>query len=154
MRRIQKILLAVLALFIAIQFIQPSPNKSDDLLSTDFIKVIYVPDSVQYILQAACFDCHSNNTNYPWYSNIQPMAWLMANHIKKGKEVLNFSEFGIYKPRKQLSKLTGMVNSIKDGNMPLTSYSWMHKDARLTTIEKTLLISWMTRTLDSLSTNN
>ena len=83
--RPKKILSAILIVFIAIQFIQPAHNKSDQLLATDISKMVNIPDSVQALLKNACYDCHSNNTNYPWYSNIQPMGWLMAKHIKKAK---------------------------------------------------------------------
>jgi hypothetical protein len=120
-------------------------------LATDISKIVSIPDSVQVVLKNACYDCHSNNTNYPWYSNIQPMGWLMATHIRQGKEELNFSEFGSYSSRKQLSKLNGIANSIKDDIMPLSSYKLMHKNARLSTIEKVLIINWVKQSKDSLS---
>lgn len=154
MSRIKKIGLSVLVIFFAIQFIQPAHNKSDGILATDISKIVAIPDSIQVLVKIACYDCHSNNTNYPWYSNIQPMGWLMAKHIKQGKAVLNFSEFGNYSRRKQLSKLTGIANSIRDGNMPLASYQWIHKNARLDTIEKGLLINWVQQSKDSLSAKN
>ena len=154
MSRIKKIGLSVLVVFIAIQFIQPARNKSDGLLATDISKMVSVPDSVQVVLKNACYDCHTNNTDYPWYVNIQPMGWLMAKHIKQGKAVLNFSEFGNYTARKQLSKLTGIANSIRDDNMPLGSYKWMHKNARLTKDEKELIVTWVQESKDSLSVKN
>jgi hypothetical protein len=150
MSRRKKILSAILLVFIAIQFIQPVRNKSGQLLSTDISKLVHIPDSVQVVLKNACYDCHSNNTNYPWYVNIQPMGWLMAKHIKQGKAVLNFSEFGNYSLRKQLSKLTGIANSIKDDNMPLSSYKWMHRNARLSTNEKAMISNWVQQSKDSL----
>ena len=146
-----KILLAIGIIFIAIQFIQPAHNENGRISATDISKISSIPDSVYSILNNACYDCHSNNTSYPWYSNIQPMGWLMANHIKQGKEALNFSEFGSYSPRKQLSKLNGIANSIKDDIMPLSSYKLMHKNARLSANEKTLLINWAKQSKDSLS---
>lgn len=151
MSRTKRMLLVILVAFIVIQFIQPARNKSGQLLTTDISKLVNVPDSVQALLKNACYDCHSNNTNYPWYVNIQPMGWLMANHIKQGKAVLNFNEFGNYSARKQLSKLTGISNSIRDDNMPLTSYKCMHKSANLSQDEKALIINWMQQTKDSLS---
>lgn len=154
MSLIKKIGLSLLVVFIAIQFIQPARNKSDGILATDISKIVSIPDTLQIILKNACYDCHSNNTRYPWYVHIQPMGWLMAKHIKQGKAVLNFSEFGNYSPRKQLSKLTGVANSIKDDNMPLASYQWIHKNARLDTIEKALLINWVQQSKDSLSAKN
>jgi hypothetical protein len=108
---------------VLIQFIQPAQNKSSELLSTDMIKTFIVHQNVQSILKAACYDCHSNNTNYPWYSYIQPFGWVLANHIKEGKVELNFSEFGSYTQRRQASKLKGIENRIKDESMPLSSYT-------------------------------
>lgn len=154
MRRIKKIALALFIAFIAIQFIQPAHNKSGQVLPTDFAKIYSIPGNVEGILQNACYDCHSNNTSYPWYSNIQPMAWLMARHIKNGKEKLNFSNFGSNTTRKQISKLKEIINQVKDGEMPISSYKLMHKNARLSQANKTLIIDWMQKKADSLSTAN
>jgi hypothetical protein len=150
--RIKKRLFAIGVLLIAIQFVRPAHNKSDQVLATDISKMVTIADSVQTVLKNACYDCHSNNTNYPWYSNIQPMGWLMAKHIIQGKEALNFSDFGSYSPRRQLSKLNGIANSIKDDSMPLSSYKMMHKNAQLSTNEKTLFIIWAQQSKDSIST--
>src|SRR5436190_13044866 len=136
MKRLKKILAGLLILFILIQFIQPAHNKSEESLSTDLSKTINVPDNIQSILQNTCYDCHSNNTNYPWYSRIQPFGWLLAGHIRKGKAELNFNEFGSYSMRRQISKLNEIANSIKDGTMPLSSYTMIHKYARLSKEDK------------------
>lgn len=154
MRSIKKILLGLLIVFIAIQFIQPARNKGGQVLSTDFVKVYAVPGNVQAVLQNSCYDCHSNNTSYPWYSNIQPMAWIMARHIKNGKEKLNFSDFGSNTTRKQISRLKGIANQIKNDEMPISSYMAMHKKANLTKEEKILIMDWMNKTADSLSAKN
>lgn len=153
MNRKKKILLALLVVFIAIQFIQPAHNITVQVLPTDFAKVFVVPNHVQSVLQTACYDCHSNNTNYPWYSNIQPMAWMMARHINNGKSKLNFSDFGSYTSRRQISKLKDIANQIKDDEMPLSSYKIVHKNARLSKEQKSLIIDWMNKTADSLSAN-
>jgi len=149
-----KILLSILAVVVVIQFIQPSRNKSMGTLSTDVTETIKVPENAEKVLRTACYDCHSDNTNYPWYSRIQPFGWLLARHIKKGKSDLNFSEFGTYSVRQQTSKLNGIANSIKDETMPLTSYTMMHSNARLSKEDKLLLINWATRIKDSLKLNN
>lgn len=154
MSGIKKILLALLIVIISIQFIQPAHNKSGQWLSTDFAKVYAVPKNVQSILQNACYDCHGNNTTYPWYSNIQPVAWMMKRHIDNGKDKLNFSEFGSYRSRKQISKLKEIANQIKDDEMPISSYKAMHKNANLSKEEKSLIMYWMNKTADSLSTGN
>jgi hypothetical protein len=149
----KKILLISGILFITLQFIRPVHNKSWQVLTTDISNVATIPDTVLTMLKNACYDCHSNNTDYPWYSNIQPMGWLMAYHIKEAKNQLNLSEFGSYSQRRQLSKLDGIANSIKDNIMPLKSYKLMHKSAQLSTDERSLLINWTQQIVDSLSTS-
>ena len=154
MRLIKIIALVLVIVFVAIQFIQPAHNKSGQILPTDFTVVYTVPTNVQTILQNACYDCHSNNTGYPWYSHIQPMAWIMERHIDNGKEKLNFSDFGSYSSRRQISKLKGIANQIKDDEMPIASYKMMHSKAKLTKEEKSLIINWMSKTADSLTASN
>ena len=152
MRLIKKIVLALSIVFIAIQFIQPAHNMSGQALPTDFVKMYQLSANLEGILQNACYDCHSNNTSYPWYSNIQPMAWLIASHIKNGKAKLNFSDFGSNRYRKQISKLKEIANQIKDDEMPIASYRALHKKANLTKEEKVLIIDLMNKKADSLST--
>jgi hypothetical protein len=147
----KKILIVLGIVLIVIQFIRPARNKSGQLLATDISKTISISDSVQSIIKNACYDCHSNNTKYPWYSNIQPVGWLLAKDITDGKQSLNFSEFGSYPQRRRLSKLDEIANAITDDIMPLPSYRMMHKYARLGTNEKTLLINWTKQSLDILS---
>jgi hypothetical protein len=154
MRLAKGILLVSGVLFIALQFIRPVHNINKQVLTTDISKVVTIPDTVLTLLKNACYDCHSDNTDYPWYSNIQPMGWLMTYHIKQAKSQLNFSEFGIYSQRRQLSKLDGIANSIKDDIMPLSSYKIMHKNAQLSAKEKVLLINWAQQSIDSVSVNN
>jgi hypothetical protein len=153
MKLLKKIIIVSGMLFIAIQFIRPVHNIGSQIQTTDISKVVTIPDTVLTLLKNACYDCHSNNTVYPWYSDIQPMGWLMAYHIKKAKNQLNFSEFGSYSQRRQLSKLDGIANSIKDDIMPLESYKIMHKSAQLSPDEKLLLINWIQQSIDSLSVN-
>jgi hypothetical protein len=154
MRIVKKILLGLLVVFIIIQFMQPVRNKSDQVLPTDLTKTVHVPENIHGILLSACYDCHSNNTNYPWYSRVQPFGWMLANHIRKGKAELNFSDFGSYSKRRQISKMNGIANSVKEGSMPLSSYTMMHKEAGLSKDEKALLIDWAIKTKDSLRSNN
>ena len=154
MRILKKILLVLLIGFIAIQFIQPVRNKSVQVLPTDISKTVSVPENVKQILRTSCYDCHSNNTNYPWYNYMQPTAWILANHIKHGKKDLNFSEFGSYSIRKQQSKFKSIASQIKDGEMPLASYTLIHRNARLTTEQKKLIIDWAQNAKDSLDKIN
>lgn len=141
----------LLIVLIGIQFIQPVRNKSGQTLPVDIVHTFSFPDNVQAVFKLACYDCHSNNTRYPWYTNIQPVGWLLANHIRDGKVDLNFSEFGSYSPRRQMSKLRSIENSIMDGSMPLSSYTLIHNDARLGKDDKALILDWVTKIKDSLA---
>ena len=138
--------------FIGIQFIRPVRNESGQVLPTDITKTFNVPDSILSVLKVSCYDCHSNNTHYPLYANIQPLGWMLNNHIKNGKEKLNFSDFGSYSRHRQMSKLKSIISQIQHEKMPISSYSIMHKDI-LTSGNKVLIINWANKTIDSLSSN-
>lgn len=150
MTSVKKIFLCLLIVLILIQFIQPSRNRSRELPPTDITKAVNVPENLQLVLKVSCYDCHSNNTTYPWYSRVQPFGWILARHIRKGKTELNFNEFGSYSMRRQISKMNGIANSVKNVTMPLSSYTMIHKKARLSKEDKALLIDWAVRTKDSL----
>ena len=154
MKWIKIIALILFIVAIAIQFIQPAPNKNGQVLETDINKIVNVPKDIQATLKTACYDCHSNNTQYPWYSKIQPGGWWMASHIKSGKEELNFNEFGSYSNRRQQSKLKSIINSIEDGTMPIPSYTLIHKNAILSDGDKTNLKKWASLVKDSLALKN
>lgn len=151
---LRKTVLVAATIFVIIQFVQPVRNESGQVLDKDISKSIVVPVSVQIILTKSCYDCHSNNTHYPWYAKIQPGAWFMDSHIRNGKEKLNFSEFGTYSKRRQESKLDGIGRQIKDGNMPLPSYLLLHRNAVLSRLEKEALTLWANSSKDSLSSKN
>jgi hypothetical protein len=153
MQRKRKWLLILLVVFILMQCIQPARNQSGQVLQTDITKMFSIPPDVKRVLEVSCYDCHSNNTRYPWYAYIQPGGWWLAKHIKGGKEELNFSEFGAYSHRRQINKLRSMENSLKDGTMPLSSYALLHKGARLTGGEKALVIAWINKVKDSLTSS-
>lgn len=154
MRILKKILLGLLIVFFVIQFIRPARNISQQVLPTDITKTVNVPDKVLDIFKNSCYDCHSNNTRYPWYVNIEPMGWFMARHIKNGKADLNFSEFGTYSKRKQANKLKSIGLSINDGTMPISSYTIMHTDAKLSEENKKLITDWVLHTKDSMEIKN
>jgi len=151
MKLAKKILIVIVIALIAVQFFRPDRNISSQVSSSDISGVVSVPDSVKAILHNACYDCHSNNTAYPWYVNIQPAGWWMTGHISEAKDYLNFSEFGGYEQRKQVSKLDGIAAVIEEDIMPLRSYKMMHKGARLSADEKNLLIDWARHSMDSIS---
>lgn len=139
---IKRVLVGLLIALVVIQFFHPARNISSTVTADDFNVLYPVPDSVQLVLKKACYDCHSNNTRYPWYFNIQPIAWWMDDHISEGKKELNFSEFGKRPMVKRAKKIKKIAKEVQSGDMPLNSYTWIHKDAVLTENEKQLLINW------------
>jgi hypothetical protein len=139
---IKKIFIVLATGFVIIQFIRPAKNNNTTVLADDMNVIYPIPDSVHHVLERACFDCHSNNTRYPWYFNIQPVAWWMGGHIDDGKKELNFSEFGKRTLPKRAKKLGKLAKEVEEGGMPLDSYTWIHKDAVLTDQEKKMIIDW------------
>ena len=149
---IKKILFIGLIIFLLMQLYQPARNESfEQDITANFTKVYNVPKNVEAILRTSCYDCHSNNTNYPWYSNVQPVGFFMEHHIKEAKEDLNFDEWGKYSKRKQENKLDRIVKQIKSDEMPLALYTLIHKNARLTTVQKEEIMDWLSKIKDSIS---
>lgn len=155
MNRVIKITLTVIVvLLVGIQFIPRDHNEQSNVLPNELTKVYVVPPKVSSILKKSCYDCHSNNTNYPFYARIQPMRYLMDGHVRKGKEELNFNDFGAYSSRKQRSKLRAIGESLEEGSMPLSSYTLIHRNAVLSKEDKALIMGWVKLTSDSLLLKN
>ncbi len=148
----KKILLFLLVVLVVIQFFHPAKNINTTAAATanDISKVFPVPEDVQKILSTSCYDCHSNNTAYPWYSKVQPVAWWLNHHIEEGKREINFNEFAAYSLRRQYKKLDEVVEQVKKDEMPLSSYTLIHKDAILTGQQKEALFAWATAAMDTM----
>lgn len=143
-KKIRKILLVCVVIFLLMQLYQPARNKDGGQILPSHITELYsVPDSINGIFASSCYDCHSNNTRYPWYSYIQPARFFMERHIRNGKKELNFSEFGNYSRRRQESKLESINKQVKSGEMPLASYTWLHKNSKLTLQQREMIINWV-----------
>jgi len=143
-RHMKNILLGFVLIFLLIQIIQPARNIDyGQVPSTDISKVYKLPANVQSVLRNSCYDCHSNSTHYPFYSYIQPLSYYLEKHIKKGKEELNFNEWGSYSRRKQANKLESIVNQIQQKKMPLTSYTYLHPEAKLSEKQIEEIVHWI-----------
>jgi len=150
MKTVKIILLILLVAFVGIQFISTERNQSDIVQVTDFMLVNNVPNNIKNNLQVSCYDCHSNNTKYPWYNKIQPVAWFLEEHIKDGKKELNFNEWESLSNRRKASKLRSIIKQIESGEMPLNSYTLIHKDAKLSSEETNEIINFIAQLKDSL----
>jgi hypothetical protein len=146
----KKLFWVLLIAFIVIQFFRPEKNISTGISANDITTKYAVPDSVMAILKTSCYDCHSNNTYYPWYNNIQPVAWWLKNHVDEGKRELNFSEFAAYRIGRQYRKLDEVNKQIKEGEMPLESYTLIHGNAKLNEQQKLMVANWVSAIRDSI----
>ena len=142
----KKILLGLLAVLVIIQFIKPEKNVSATSSVNSIHNKFPANEETMQILKTACNDCHTNNTVYPWYANIQPVAWWLDSHVDDGKKHLNFDEFLTYKLKKQDHKLEELIESQEDHWMPLDSYTWIHKDAKLDEKQRLALVNWAKET--------
>jgi hypothetical protein len=140
MKTLKRIGIVIVVVLVGLQFFPTRTNQSTEVPTTDFILSYRAPENIGNILHTSCYNCHSNNTNYPWYSHVQPVGWFLESHINKGKKELNLSEFGSYSVRRQKSKLKSMVNQVDKGEMPL----------RLSQDQKKALVNYLDSILDSL----
>ncbi|MBS1680929.1 MAG: heme-binding domain-containing protein [Bacteroidetes bacterium] len=139
----KKILLGFLAIIVVIQFIRPQRNEGSLDGPNEIAKKYPVPAEVQTILKQSCYDCHSNNTRYPWYANVQPVGWwIQYSHVNDAKRHLNFSEYATYSEKKAKHKFEEIVDEVKEGEMPLGTYTFMHGDAVLSAEQSKTLTDW------------
>jgi hypothetical protein len=146
---IKKILLGLLVVFIVLQAFRPAKNNTGDK-SKDISLSYPVSDSVTALFNKACNDCHSNNTEYPWYAEVQPLGWWLNDHVIDGKKHFNLNEFSSYRIAKQYHKLEECIEQVKEGEMPLESYTVIHKEARLSEAERETLVAWFESIRDSM----
>lgn len=142
MKKVWIILGSLVLIFIIMQFFRP--EKNDNLVNpqNDIVFALDVPGPVRKKLADACYDCHSNRTVYPFYSNFAPVSWMLANHIREGKEHLNFSEWAGYDRKEQIKLLTAICEEITTGEMPMKGYVFMHSRAIINEKELEEICKW------------
>lgn len=138
----KKVIITIVFLFGILQLIRPTKNIGNGDLSRSIEMKSPMPADVKVSLQKACYDCHSNTTKYPWYAEIQPVGWYLTNHVREGKEHLNFDEFLNYDANEMDEKMEEVIESQTEGWMPMDSYTLIHKDAILTAAEKNAIIAY------------
>ncbi len=129
-------------LLLAIQSIRIDKTTEPVNPATDFIALTSANAEVANTLKIACYDCHSNQPSYPWYTNIAPVSWWIKHHINEGSHHLNFSIWGTYKEKRKNHKLDECVEMVEEGEMPMSSYTIMHGDAKLTDAQKLQLVEF------------
>lgn len=150
----KKTLFALLAVFIIIQFFSIDKTNPPVDKSKDFLTLKKTPQDIAQLIRNSCYDCHSNETKYPWYTNIQPIAWYLKDHINEGREELNFSEFANYEPVRQAKKMRKSAHEIEEGEMPMESYTLIHQNAKLTSEQKQKLEAYFTSIKETIMWEN
>ena len=138
----KKIFYFLLVVFAIIQLFQPDINNSTENLKSELTNFYKLPDSIENLLSTTCYDCHSNNTDYPFVINIQPFGWYMESKVTKGKKHLNFSEFGNYKKEEAIEKLEDIDLAMQNNRMPLQAYRWYNSESNLTEEQRATISAW------------
>lgn len=138
----KKIFLFLLFVFVIMQAFRIDKTTKAVEASKDFISITGANTEVTNLLKTACYDCHSNQPTYPWYTNIAPVSWWIKHHINEGSHHLNFSEWGTYSEKRKNHKLEECIEMVEEGEMPMSSYTWMHGEAKLTDAQRLVLVEW------------
>ncbi len=143
MKKVLKIVAIVLAIgFIAIQFYRPARINVPIVQAETLEATTRVPENVQNILERSCNDCHTNQTNWVWYSNIAPISWGMVDHVNVARNELNFSKWATYSATRKDKKLDEICEQVESGEMPHYQYLWLHWNAVLSTDDVKILCDW------------
>jgi len=138
----KKILVALMLLFVIAQFFSPKKNQSGLYAIDQFSVETQAPTEVKKILSQACFDCHSDQTTYPWYNSITPVNYWLNSHVNGGKSHFDVSKWSTYSIKRKAHKLEELVEQVEQGKMPLASYKWTHKGANLSSDQIEALVDW------------
>lgn len=130
----------MLIIFLAMQVFSIDKTNPEVDKTLDFFSTVDVPNDVKTLLVNACMDCHSDETNYPWYTNIEPVSWFVKGHIKEGRRRLNFSKWQAYDSPRKSHKIDECIEAIEEKWMPMSSYKWMHSSARISDPERKRLV--------------
>lgn len=131
--------LALLIILVVIQLIPVT--RTNPPVAAD----IPTSPAVKDILRRACYDCHSNETLYPWYSRIAPVSWMLAQHVSEGRDELNFSAWKQYNTKDQSEKIHESWETVAEGEMPPRYYTVIHRDAFLSPEDHAVLQTWASK---------
>ena len=142
MKWIKRLLVLIVVLLVVIQFVPVKAPSNNINTSNDLVSVEKLDGDVSVILKSSCYDCHSSQTHYPWYSHMAPVSWLVANDVKEGRAKLNFSDWKLNNKRRKIRQLEDIKEQVQQGEMPMGIYTVIHKKAKLTESQKQLLVKW------------
>lgn len=139
---IRKIFIGLIIIFILMQFIRPPRNNGVEDGPADLMHTVHTPDSIAHILKTSCYDCHSNHTEYPWYVNINPVGLWLRSHINDGKRAINFSDLSGFSKKKLDHRMGDIAEEVEKGDMPLGTYTFIHRYAKLDSGQVKLIKDW------------
>ena len=131
-----------------------NPSHANPPVKSDFIAVMAPPAEVEKMLHAACYDCHSHETRWPWYSRIAPISWSVAKDVEDGRANLDLSTWSTNDLDHAVRKLGSMSEDVQGGDMPMKKYTLIHRDARLTADQRKQLADWLETQADALRPQN
>lgn len=144
---LQGILFLVL-LFAVIQIIHPKTVNPPVESAKAITSALAVDPNVSTLFERSCHDCHSNNTVWPWYSQVAPVSWLVVSDVNRGRRAMNLSEWNTVDGTKQRSLLTHICGEVKDGEMPPQAYKVVHRNAGVSTDDVNMLCAWTNSTVE------
>jgi hypothetical protein len=148
---LKRIIVGLALVFAGMQLVRPDRTNPPASAGLSVQATATVPPEVDAVLRRSCFDCHSSETRWPWYSGVVPMAWGVANHVKEGRAEFSFSDWGAYPPRKRVALLEKMCDEVREGRMPLREYLWLHRGARLSEADRKSVCDWSMDEADRLA---
>jgi hypothetical protein len=140
----------IIAVIIIVQLIPSGRPEVIENNASDLVLNHHIPDSVTQVLRNACYDCHSNETKYPWYAYVAPVSWLVSRDTRMGREHLNFSDWEKYSKMDKAKQLSEIAEEVEDGTMPMPIYVLMHPEAKLTKAQREMLMEWSDEFAESL----
>ena len=143
----------LIGIFIIMQFFRPAKNETVKNPQNDIVFSVEIPSLVKQTIVNACYDCHSDKTKYPIYNNVAPVSWMMARHVKEGKEHLNFSDWSSYDKKKQLKLLDEICEVVQNDEMPMKSYRLMHSRAVINPKQKEDICAWTEQAAEQVMNN-
>jgi len=141
--------IAILVILVIMQFFRIDKTNPETSPENDFLTSVNAPQEIHNMIKTSCYDCHSNETVYPWYSNFAPVSWMLKSHINEARDNINFSEWSDFTNKSKIGIYEDCIDMIDDHDMPLASYKLMHKEARLSDNQRNELITWFKKLEES-----
>jgi heme-binding protein len=137
-----RLIVLIIVIILGIQLYHPAKTNPTSNASASLLSRAQMPADVHAALQRACADCHSNATVWPWYAKVAPISWVVIDDVNEGRRHFNMSEWGNTSAEHQAKKLDDICDEVKDGGMPLKSYTWIHRGTELSPAERASVCAW------------